>query len=325
MDHIAQSIKDISLNDEKQKIEFIKETRVEKKTSEFAYVCLVMKGDLYVPGAIVAAHSIRETGTKYDIVCMVTPDVSPEGVKKLHAVFDYVHQVDYIERKTKHLRSKKIENRYGYWKSVSYTKARMLQLTQYKKTMFMDSDLVVVENIDTLFELPTPAGTFSLSQAKPFKTKGLYNPFAKYGHAQTISPNDVKKGFKTFVCIGTSLVLEPSEEHFQQYLKMLTVMEPFGFDKCVNGPDEQSIVWFYHTVLGAKWTHIHQAYNMIPWKEKTWMVSKGQFGKPFVLHYVCEDKPWKLARDEWEDLGAWWRFADDAVRCYPVLEDFWKV
>ena len=39
-----------------------------------AFVTLLMGASHYVYGAIAMAHSLRKTKTKYDIVCMITPD-----------------------------------------------------------------------------------------------------------------------------------------------------------------------------------------------------------------------------------------------------------
>jgi hypothetical protein len=51
-------------------------SRKERKAQRFCYVLLVMKGDNYIPGALVTAYSLRLTGTKHDLVCMITDDVS---------------------------------------------------------------------------------------------------------------------------------------------------------------------------------------------------------------------------------------------------------
>jgi lipopolysaccharide biosynthesis glycosyltransferase len=295
-------------------------TYEDKKPREHAYVCLVMKGDAYIPGAIVVAFSIKKTNTKNDIVCMVTPDVSANGVKQLAVVFDIVVPVEYITADTKVLKNKKIESIYGSWKSVAYTKWNILNMTQYKKVMFMDADLIVVENIDSLFELQTPAGTFSLSQANPFTKKGVYNPYKNVVHGHSVDRKEIRDGFETFLCIGTSLVITPNSSHFEQYNNMVQSMAPFGFERCINGPDEQSIVWFYHNVLNVQWTHISQAYNMIPWKQKIWMPKLDD--KVYVLHYVSKEKPWQLERDKWDDLALWWKYADDVEKCHTELEGF---
>ena len=50
-------------------------TNKETGKCKYAYVTLVMLGDLYIAGAIVLAHSIRKCGSKVDLVVLVTPDV----------------------------------------------------------------------------------------------------------------------------------------------------------------------------------------------------------------------------------------------------------
>ena len=292
------------------------------QTGKCAYVSLVMKGDVYVPGAIVLAHSLRQTGTKHDIVCMVTRDVSEQAIRQLRVVFDSVIPVEYITVDTKIMKNQKVEDIYGSWKSVAYTKWNALNLTQYRKVMFLDADLLVAQNIDGLFELQTPAAAFSIPQAKPFCGRnGLYNPYKTVAHGHPVKHEEIEDGFHSFVCIGTTVVLTPNAHHFTRYVDMVRSMAPFGIETCWNGSDEQSIALFYHRELRVPWTHISQAYNMVPWKQKTWMPRKGD-NRVYVLHYVGAVKPWKMRRDEWDDLGPWWKCADDVRACYSQLQGF---
>jgi hypothetical protein len=73
------------------------ETMINKSgSSKYAYVTLVMLGDLYIAGAIVLAHSIRRCGSTVDLVVLVTPDVSDEGKGILRTYFTHVIEVKYI-------------------------------------------------------------------------------------------------------------------------------------------------------------------------------------------------------------------------------------
>ena len=63
----------------------------------YAYVCIVMLGDSYIPGAIVLAQSLINCGSKADRVCLITPDVSEEAKKLLQMFFNKVKVVDYIQ------------------------------------------------------------------------------------------------------------------------------------------------------------------------------------------------------------------------------------
>jgi lipopolysaccharide biosynthesis glycosyltransferase len=289
------------------------DTKKNESKKEYAYVCLVMKGDRYVPGAIVAAHSIRKSKTPHDIICMVTNDVTADAVCNLRKVFDRVVNVDYIEFKTAPMRNTKIQALYGNWISQSYTKWNVLMMVSYKKILFMDCDLVVVKNMDHLFYLNAPAATFSM--ALNVKGNKRFNPYTTH-HGEYVKRNEIAVGYDRFLCISTSMLLVPNIKHFKQYINMMKKLEPYKA-RCINGSDESSIVWFYDRILKERWTHIHQAYNMIPWK-KYWLPKKGKFSKPFVQHYTGKDKPWELDAKKWSDLKIWNSFALDVEEHYGV-------
>jgi lipopolysaccharide biosynthesis glycosyltransferase len=229
---------------------------------------------------------------------MATPDVVITANDR--KAFTHVVVVDYIEFNTKDMRTAKIEKKYGSWKAIAYTKLNVLNLP-YRKIIFMDADVLVIRNMDHLFELKAPAATFSLSQARPYTPKGIYNPYT-CKHGELVSNTEIKQGFNTFLCIGTTMLLEPNAVHFAAYKAEIKRCEPFGYTRCVNGPDEQSIVHYY---MKAKinWTHIDQQYNMIPWKPH-WVVNT----PIYVMHYVCDVKPWNRTKGEWPDEDIWWSF-----------------
>jgi len=85
----------------------VKEEKPDIPKSSFCYTTLVMKGDAYVPGALVMAGSLRNTKTPHDLVCMVTPDVSSKARKQLSLVFDRVIEVPVLEFTCKPLRTDK--------------------------------------------------------------------------------------------------------------------------------------------------------------------------------------------------------------------------
>jgi hypothetical protein len=144
--------------------------------TRFAYVSLLMKGHSYIPGLIALGASLRASGTSYDFVCMVTPDIDKSLVLP-HVT--HVVEVPYLSFKTKPMRTEKQRKMYGSWMSNSYTKWTALVLEQYIRILFLDLDVVVLENLDHLFERPAPAATFSNAWADPFiKGKGaLSNPY----------------------------------------------------------------------------------------------------------------------------------------------------
>jgi lipopolysaccharide biosynthesis glycosyltransferase len=270
-----------------------------------AYVHLIMKGDKYIPGALVSAYTIKLTKTKYDCVCMVTHDVTIEGKEQLKKVFDKIIEIPYLKYETKPLRTKKQFEKYP-WVNIGYTKWNALNLTDYDKVLLIDADKIVHSNLDHLFELQAPAGTFSSPWSLPHKKNGMFNPYKNVKHGGTITPFMIEMGLKnSFVAPGTMILLEPSYNDFNKYCNMMNIMSPFGFRTCNSMSDEQSLAYFYSN---KNWTHIHQKYNAIPRHNKNWLYGE----RPCVTHYFGIEKPWynKKNRYNYPDFDLWWDLAE---------------
>ena len=175
-----------------------------------AYVTLIMKSDKYVAGALVLAHSLRKCGTKYPLVCMVTSDISVRAVKVLKKSYDYVWTVPYIRQRCVTFKTRRQRDLYEDWIEESFTKWNCINhkmFGRFDKVLFIDADMMVVDNCDReLFSLEPPAMTFSLPWAKPYTCDGIDNPYGELEHGFHVNTDLLKKGFKTFLGIG-SLVL----------------------------------------------------------------------------------------------------------------------
>ena len=280
----------------------------DKKPTKNAWVFLVMKGDSYIPGAIVGAYSLLLTQTKYDIVCMVTPDVSDMGRKQLSLVFNRVIEVPYIEGLCKPLKTTKQDKMYGLWSNVAFTKWNILSLTDYHKVVFIDADKIVLYNMDHLFEVRAPAGTFSSPFSEKYSDsgKGLYDPYYGLKTGDIVKRKSIEQGLgleghNSFVVIGTSLLLEPDRDMYNKYLDFVKKSCSGGFGYSSNSMiDEQSITKFYLDE-NIEWSMIDQQYNFIPWKHK-WL---GDEQVPYVYHFF-NNKPWDKESPYWIDFEIWW-------------------
>ena len=129
--------------------------------SKCAYVCLIMKGDTYIPGALVLASSLRRTGNKADIICMVTSDVSPAACSVLSMLYTQVIPIDYITMPaTQTFKNKKLREYYRKMTPFLLTKFQCLQLEQYDKVLLLGAGVVVLRSLDAIFEVQTPAACF---------------------------------------------------------------------------------------------------------------------------------------------------------------------
>ncbi|TKW57643.1 Glycogenin-1 [Colletotrichum tanaceti] len=120
-------------------------------TLEDVAYCTLVTNDEYVVAAAVLAESLKSTCTTIPRCVMITPEtMSDAAVAKLGAVFDLVIPVsavaglstsnlDIIGRPDLH---------------ATMTKIQLWSLTQFRRVLYLDSDTLVVSNLDHIFDLP---------------------------------------------------------------------------------------------------------------------------------------------------------------------------
>ncbi|XP_010539696.1 PREDICTED: putative UDP-glucuronate:xylan alpha-glucuronosyltransferase 3 isoform X2 [Tarenaya hassleriana] len=115
-----------------------------------AYATILHSAHFYVCGAITAAQSIRMAGSTRDLVILVDESISDYHRGGLEAAGWKIHTIQRI-------RNPKAEpEAYNEW---NYSKFRLWQLTEYDKIIFIDADLLILRNIDFLFEMPEISAT----------------------------------------------------------------------------------------------------------------------------------------------------------------------
>lgn len=269
-----------------------------------AYVMLMMHADGYLPGVLVAAFSLIKTQTTADIVIMVTPDVSQEARQQIDTLNTeknkvIIWPVPYIQYNSKPLKSARVRELYP-WIKTSYTKWNALTLP-YDKVILLDADMLVIKNIDHLFDMQTPAALFNSAFARPCGTLPARYTVAAVDahgfvpHGALIPHALITKELKTGPLVGMSsvMVLTPNVAEFTHLCEVLELAQPFGFPAVYNGHDEQSIAWFYATILQRDFYNIHQRYSMIQFKKN--YLPKGD--QPYILHYFSDQKPWHIICD----------------------------
>jgi alpha-N-acetylglucosamine transferase len=282
----------------------------------FAYVTLVMRGDAYVIGALVLAKSLKWTKTTHETVCMVTDDVSAQAVSLLRQAFDRVELIEYIDAPCRKLNTEKQERMYGEWTHLSLTAFRCLLLEDYDKICLMDSDVVVLRNMDNIFELNTPAASFFSFWYKKAAYTGLI-------HGGRVCAREIQQALSrpgSYVCTINCLLLSPSVQHAGQFMKCI---EEFarknknlvgfpGVNNCIN---DQMISHFYTNYLKVPWTHVGEQYQTIPWKKKP------ESELPYLFHYF-NINPWTMGIEEFPDLAVWWMVAQVVCEENNAITEF---
>eukprot|EP00931_Biecheleriopsis_adriatica_P046769 TRINITY_DN26897_c0_g1_i1.p1 TRINITY_DN26897_c0_g1~~TRINITY_DN26897_c0_g1_i1.p1 ORF type:complete len:456 (+),score=54.29 TRINITY_DN26897_c0_g1_i1:18-1385(+) len=123
-----------------------------QKTDRCAYVCTLWGRDpQHILGAMVLGYSLRRAGTKHDLVILYASDVPQDAVAFLRRVGWHPYPVDYVFASERLFSNPR--NRFA----GVFTKLRALSLIEYSKVILLDSDLLVLQNIDDLFQLAPPA------------------------------------------------------------------------------------------------------------------------------------------------------------------------
>lgn len=214
--------------------------------ADCAFVCALW-GDSpeYCLGAMVMAKSLQLVGTKHDLVLLHTDDVPPAALELLSRAGWKLHLVEPIAG---------VGQLYNHdeprFKGV-FTKLRALGLVQYKKVALLDIDMLVLRNVDDLFDLRAPAAM-------------ARGPGSGYEHGDEIDGRDFFKGSTgNFGSWGQAwginagvMVWEPNHAELQQMLvEVLDSKHPSHIKG--NGPEQDYVSRFW----AGSWSHIGVEYN----------------------------------------------------------------
>lgn len=287
-----------------------------------------MNGDRYIPGAITLYKSIRQYNQSMDIVCLVTDDVTPEGFTLLKQYFTHVIQVERISVKNPPPVGGTKAGSIYTWNSDAPTKWNILALP-YKKVLFLDADMIVLDKISELFELPCPAAVFDHQTAKEYVDDVRWlgdreggGGFINYYKAETsgsefttgtLISRDIVSQLRNrsntqFSLQGGLVLVEPNEDLFNEFkkrvqsicnsLKKLKYCHaqrqhlPVRTDRTLSAIDEITLALFYHD-MGYTWTHIDMRYNVSAYHTYP-IFANSKERKVKIIHYISPYKPWNV-------------------------------
>ncbi|CZT49234.1 related to glycogenin-2 beta [Rhynchosporium secalis] len=119
---------------------------------EDVYATLLLN-DFYLPGALVLAHSLRDAGTTKKLAVLVTTDsVSADAVVQLQKQFDFIVPVERVVNQ--YPANLHLMNRTDL--HSTFTKITLWKQLQFRRIVYMDSDMVALRAPDELFDLPQP-------------------------------------------------------------------------------------------------------------------------------------------------------------------------
>lgn len=250
----------------------------------YAYVTLVMLGDKYAAGALALGQSLIDSGTRHQLVCMVTDDLTSDSLHALRATYHSVVTVPYIKFKCGSMMTQRQKELYDDWIEFSFTKWRVFQLIKYDKVLYLDADHIVAKNIDHLFDLQPPAMCFKNEFNKAYDS---------YAHGDTISTHDLRYFFKNLTSLAATgtLLLAPSKDIFVNIMAQLNEHNIYLHANQFHNGFEEVVLLQALIALGISVTQISYLYVWNAGCYKN-IIKK----EPFVINYYGDKKPW--ASDE---------------------------
>lgn len=319
----------------------MKNSKREIKTNESAFVTFLMLNDSYLPGALLLAYNLRKQKTKFDLICLITKEITQDARHALETLFDHVVEVEKIF--VPHKRRQRRQDRPYF-----FTRINALRLGKdgdlgfkYKKIVVLDADVLPIKNYNALFDLNTPAGIINEKKSHfletdsngnwiipetaykigKWKWHNLYDEICPHGCQIPKEITDrVKEDPLNMGINGSLFVFEPSMEEFKRIRNDIYQPDIFPFvSDLFDWPDMQYLTMRW----SGKWTNIDLRFS-------------GFNGYPDVsvlygIHYAGF-KPWYLNRTDSmakyidnNDFRFWFEEYDEMLTCYTKLKEIKKL
>lgn len=244
----------------------------------YVFVSIITTND-YLPGLLVLYKSLIATNTAYPFLVLLTPDISAKTISELekqHIPYKIISEE--IENPTD-------VNRNHRW-FPTYSKLHIFNQTQYDKVVYLDIDMLILRNIDELFE---------------------------HEHMSATNAGGMLPRKSSWIHINSGLfVLEPSHKLFKDMVSKVGRIEKIEsggtLDKPKYGSDQDFLNAYYPDWPNKNELHLDHKYNIFHYyfdeynKLFGYTIKNGI--KPVsVIHYASHLKPWNMTKDELHELS----------------------
>lgn len=244
-----------------------------KRGVKYAYVTL-LSSDNYLPGVIGLFQSVRETGTIYPFVVVVTSRVKEETILALQE-FDMTIVTAPLIDPPKNVMKYNEEIGLGVWNNC-FDKFHILNLDFIEKIVYLDADMEVRGNIDSLFNVSADVPRFVADPAPYFQITA----FKDY------TPNN-----------AGMMVVRPSKDLFKEMTSMMMDYSKVDLQKTNEIVSDQSL-------FAIKFVSSFKSDGFLPFEFNYFYPydrlyrEKFSYVDPKIIHYAGMDKPWAVEDQE---------------------------
>ncbi|PCH33510.1 glycosyltransferase family 8 protein [Wolfiporia cocos MD-104 SS10] len=295
-----------------------------------AYVTLLTKA-AYLPGALVLHFCLVSVGSRYPLVVMVTPGLSQDVRGVLARRNIIMREVDHLlpEEGTHKLSAH--DARF----QDTWTKLRAFELAEYERVVMLDSDMIVMRNMDELMDIELPSDWIAAAHVCACNPRKLPHYPSDWipencAHTSMVHPTALtsppvitESSPRPYHLLNSgTVVLNPSSELFaaiRHFLSTSPLVPTFSF------PDQDLLAAFFR----GKWKSLPWCYNAL---KTLRVIHKPMWRDEEVrcLHYILADKPWSTppgTGGDYEGVNQWWwdRFEKLRAEMQPSDSTGWEL
>lgn len=228
---------------------------------EEAFITLLYN-DQYLPGALVLGYRLKELQHQNEVVIMVTDKVSEESKSELKRVYDRLIMVPTLHNTNANSIEFKLLNRPEL--VDTFTKIYLWNQTQYSKLIFLDSDILILKNINELFDIDLKNGTTEIAAAPDIGWPDIFN--------------------------SGVFITKPDYDIYIQLMELAERNESF------DGGDQGLLNQFF--LSRNTWQRIPFLYNVTPSSFYQYIPAYRYFKSQIsIIHFAGMKKPWEGGDD----------------------------
>jgi alpha-N-acetylglucosamine transferase len=220
-----------------------------------AYITVLSTNE-YLDGVLALNQSLKDVGSKYPLVVAITNNIHPfarEILSSIKVEMIELEEFSFSEKCKKKMRS----HGAPHWAHTA-AKLQVFGLTQFEKIIYLDSDMLVLKNIDHLFDCP-------------HMTAAIDSPMISEENKEKHS--HLNSGL---------MVIEPAAE-IESQLKQLSTEHLL--------PDQDLIRLLYPDWITHKELQLPVIYNFFAAYWKQYYQSFVPIKDIYVLHFIGKEKP----------------------------------
>ncbi|MBU3073200.1 glycosyltransferase [Clostridium estertheticum] len=237
---------------------------------KYAYLTIISTDD-YLYGVLVLNNSLLKTKSNISLVVLVTQRVSVRTEKIINDMNIATIRVENSIELLDNMGKKNVLAKHPHWNNT-LDKLFMFELTQYSKIVYLDSDMLVINNIDHLFEKE---------------------------HMSAVIAGKSYPGNEAWCGLNSGLmVIKPEKGLIKEFIKLIPIV-----DKEKECFGDQDIIQKYYKNWGQnRELELDEKYNMfLPYvdyyiKNKGYNLNGNDHKSISVIHFIQNKKPWNMSK-----------------------------